>query len=76
MDVLALYGGADQSIPQETIEKCQAACKAAGISYCNIAREVCSDLAAMPCRCGHPKTRNLERYNVQPRRPFSLNQAS
>jgi len=28
--VLALYGGADQSIPQETIEKRQAACKAAG----------------------------------------------
>jgi carboxymethylenebutenolidase len=27
--VLALYGGADQSIPQETIEKRQAACKAA-----------------------------------------------
>jgi carboxymethylenebutenolidase len=28
--VLALYGGADQSIPQDTIEKRQAACKAAG----------------------------------------------
>jgi carboxymethylenebutenolidase len=28
--VLALYGGADQSIPQETIEKRQAACEAAG----------------------------------------------
>jgi len=28
--VLALYGGADQSIPQETVEKRQAACKAAG----------------------------------------------
>ena len=28
--VLALYGGADQSIPPETIEKRQAACKAAG----------------------------------------------
>jgi carboxymethylenebutenolidase len=28
--VLALYGGSDQSIPQETIEKRQAACKAAG----------------------------------------------
>src|SRR5271168_1480954 len=28
--VLALYGGADPSIPQETIEKRQAACKAAG----------------------------------------------
>jgi carboxymethylenebutenolidase len=28
--VLELYGGADQSIPQETIEKLQAACKAAG----------------------------------------------
>jgi carboxymethylenebutenolidase len=28
--VLELYGGADQSIPQETIEKRQAACKAAG----------------------------------------------
>ena len=28
--VLALHGGADQSIPQETIEKRQAACKAAG----------------------------------------------
>jgi carboxymethylenebutenolidase len=27
--VLALYGGADQSIPPETIEKRQAACKAA-----------------------------------------------
>jgi carboxymethylenebutenolidase len=28
--VLALYGGADQSIPQDTVEKRQAACKAAG----------------------------------------------
>jgi carboxymethylenebutenolidase len=28
--VLAFYGGSDQSIPQETIEKRQAACKAAG----------------------------------------------
>jgi carboxymethylenebutenolidase len=28
--VLAFYGGADQSIPQETIEKRQAACAAAG----------------------------------------------
>ena len=28
--VLALYGGGDQSIPKETIEKRQAACKAAG----------------------------------------------
>jgi carboxymethylenebutenolidase len=28
--VLALYGGADPSIPQETIEKRQSACKAAG----------------------------------------------
>jgi carboxymethylenebutenolidase len=28
--VLALYGGADKSIPQDTIEKRQAACKAAG----------------------------------------------
>ncbi len=28
--VLALYGGADKSIPEETIEKRQAACKAAG----------------------------------------------
>jgi carboxymethylenebutenolidase len=28
--VLALYGGQDQSIPKETIEKRQAACKAAG----------------------------------------------
>jgi len=28
--VLALHGGADQSIPRETIEKRQAACKAAG----------------------------------------------
>src|SRR5499427_5095665 len=28
--VLALHGGADQSIPQDTIEKRQAACKAAG----------------------------------------------
>jgi carboxymethylenebutenolidase len=28
--VLALHGGADQSIPKETIEKRQAACKAAG----------------------------------------------
>jgi carboxymethylenebutenolidase len=28
--VLALYGGADQSIPQETVEKRRAACKAAG----------------------------------------------
>src|SRR5437868_10371454 len=30
--VLALYGGADQSIPEELIEKRQAACKAAGKS--------------------------------------------
>ena len=28
--VLALHGGADQSIPQDTVEKRQAACKAAG----------------------------------------------
>ena len=28
--VLALYGGADQSIPHDSIEKRQAACKAAG----------------------------------------------
>jgi carboxymethylenebutenolidase len=28
--VLALYGGADQSIPQDTVEKRQAACKSAG----------------------------------------------
>jgi carboxymethylenebutenolidase len=61
--VLALYGGADQSIPQETIEKCQAACKAAGISYCNIAPRGLfgSGCDAMPLRPPEdPKPRTLQ----------------
>jgi dienelactone hydrolase len=69
--VLALYGGV-AAFRKRRSRSVKLRVRRPASAIAISPREVCSDLVAIPCRCGHPKTRNLERYNVQPRRHRSL----